>query len=102
VPWTHTPSILTTIQSLQQEGYRVLAVEQTRHATPLQEVVIGPDERIALVLGNELVGVSEEAVVACDGCVVIPQSGSKHSLNVSVCAGVALWWLAGRNIVPVM
>jgi 23S rRNA (guanosine2251-2'-O)-methyltransferase len=98
VPWSHEPSIGSAIRALHQEGYRVLAVEQTLHAVPLQELGTGPDERIALVLGNELSGVSDEAVAACDGCLVIPQAGSKHSLNVSVCAGVALWWLAGRNI----
>jgi 23S rRNA (guanosine2251-2'-O)-methyltransferase len=53
--------------------------------------------RVALVLGNELNGVSDAVIAACDGCVVIPQAGSKHSLNVSVCAGVVAWWVAGRG-----
>ncbi|MDP0880849.1 TrmH family RNA methyltransferase, partial [Klebsiella variicola] len=64
---------------------------------PLQDVRSTPDSPLALVFGNELNGVSEEVIEACDGCVVIPLAGSKHSLNVSVCAGIVLWWLAGSD-----
>jgi tRNA G18 (ribose-2'-O)-methylase SpoU len=52
-----------------------------------------------LVLGNEVEGVSDVVIQACDGCVVIPQHGSKHSLNVSVCAGVVLWWASRSSLV---
>jgi len=96
VPWEHAPDAVTAVRRLQEQGFRVLAVEQTLGASALQEVVVEEGERIALVLGNELNGVSDSVIAACDGCVVIPQAGSKHSLNVSVCAGVVLWWLVGK------
>ncbi|MBX2972079.1 MAG: RNA methyltransferase [Flavobacteriales bacterium] len=91
VPWTAAATAVETVRALQAEGYRVLAVEQTVEAAALPDVRHTPDEKLALVLGNELNGVSDEVVKACDGCMVIPQQGSKHSLNVSVCAGVVLW-----------
>lgn len=91
VPWTTNTSTVEAVRALQAEGYRVLAVEQTVEAVPLPNVRSGPDERLALVFGNELNGVADEVVRICDGCLVIPQHGSKHSLNVSVCAGVVLW-----------
>jgi 23S rRNA (guanosine2251-2'-O)-methyltransferase len=95
VPWTHSPDALTAVRELQDQGYRVLAVEQTLHAIPLQELDLPADRPLALVFGNELNGVSDAVIAACDQCVVVPQHGSKHSLNVSVCAGVVLWCLAG-------
>ncbi len=97
VPWTTEETALQAVRSLQGQGYRVLAVEQTLQAEELQNVRAHPGQRLALVLGNELNGVSDEVVKACDGCLVIPQQGSKHSLNVSVCAGVVLWWFSGQK-----
>jgi tRNA G18 (ribose-2'-O)-methylase SpoU len=97
VPWTAEDSTVQAVRSLQREGYRVLAVEQTVEALPLPQVTAAPGERLALVLGNELNGVADDVVKACDGCVIVPQHGSKHSLNVSVCAGVVLWWFVGQN-----
>ncbi|MBK8339632.1 MAG: RNA methyltransferase [Flavobacteriales bacterium] len=96
VPWSHAPDALKAIHALKDAGYMVLAVEQTLHARPLEEVARPVDWPLALVFGNELNGVSEAVIAACDGCLMIPQHGSKHSLNVSVCAGIVLWWLAGR------
>ncbi len=92
VPWTAAPSAAETVAALQAEGYRVLAVEQTVAAVALSDVKPWPTEKLALVFGNELNGVSDAVVASCDGCLVVPQHGSKHSLNVSVCAGVVLWW----------
>lgn len=91
VPWSTAPTTVEAVQALQAEGYRVLAVEQTLEAISLAHVALRSGERLALVFGNELNGVSDAVVAACDGCLVIPQHGSKHSLNVSVCAGVVLW-----------
>jgi len=96
VPWTHAPDAATTGGALKEAGYRVLAVQQTLHAVPLEQVSASENMPLALVFGNELNGVSDGVIAACDGCLVIPQHGSKHSLNVSVCAGIVLWWLAGR------
>lgn len=91
VPWTTAANTVDAVRGLHAEGYRVLAVEQTVNAVPLPDLRLEPGERIALVFGNELNGVSDDVVTACDGSLVIPQHGSKHSLNVSVCAGVVLW-----------
>lgn len=92
VPWHSAPDALSAVNELKGLGYMVVAVEQTQAAVPLQELNIPMDRPMALVLGNELHGVSEAVVAAADACVIIPQHGSKHSLNVSVCAGVVLWW----------
>ena len=97
VPWSHAASVADAIATLKAAGYRVLAVEQTLQAQELDSVALDAGARLALVFGNELEGVSDEAVAAADACIVVPQQGSKHSLNVSVCAGVVLWWFAGRH-----
>lgn len=97
VPWTTEATTVQAVRSLKSHGYRVLAVEQTLKAMELQTVPPDPETRLALVFGNELNGVAQEVVAVCDGCLVIPQHGSKHSLNVSVCAGVVLWWFAGQH-----
>ena len=96
VPWDHVPDAALAVRDLQRQGYRVFAIEQTDQARDLASIAPDPNERIALVLGNELDGVSDAVIEACDGALVIPQFGSKHSLNVSVCGGVVAWWLAGR------
>lgn len=97
VPWSAAENTVDAVRSLQSQGYRVLAVEQTLNAVALQDIPPAPDQLLALVFGNELNGVSDAVVAACDGCLVIPQHGSKHSLNVSVCAGVVLWWFCGQH-----
>lgn len=91
VPWTTAATALEAVRQLRADGYRVWAVEQTANAIPFDRPTRARLERVALVFGNELYGVSEPVIAACDACLVIPQSGSKHSLNVSVCAGVVLW-----------
>lgn len=96
VPWSHEREALAVVRGLQDKGYLVLAVEQTVRAMPLGALEFDPHRPIALVFGNELHGVSDAVVQACDACIVVPQRGSKHSLNVSVCAGVVLHAFAGR------
>lgn len=95
VPWTHAPVTMEAIIALKQEGYRVIAVEQTVAAIPLGEWRPVPHEPLALIFGNELNGVSDEVIDACDHCLMVPQSGTKHSLNVAVCAGIVLWQAVG-------
>ncbi|MCB0763848.1 MAG: RNA methyltransferase [Flavobacteriales bacterium] len=90
VPWAHRKSTMEAIEELRHAGYRVIAVEQTLAAVPITELA-AMDQPVALVLGNELNGVADEVITACDACTFIPQMGSKHSLNVAVCAGVAMW-----------
>ncbi|MBL7963916.1 MAG: RNA methyltransferase [Flavobacteriales bacterium] len=100
VPWSHRSEAINAVRELQASGYRVIALEQTLHAGALAATPVLSGQPLALVVGNELHGVSEAVVEACDACVVIPQQGAKHSLNVSVCAGIALWWLSGGALPP--
>lgn len=90
VPWEHVPAAVDAVNKLRAEGYRVLAVEQTASAMALGDLNPEPGRPLAMVFGNELHGVSQAVVEAADACVMVPQRGSKHSLNVSVCAGVML------------
>jgi 23S rRNA (guanosine2251-2'-O)-methyltransferase len=94
VEWEQTADPTTLLKRLRGEGYRVLALEQTEDSTGLQSFAPLPDEKIAVVLGNEVEGVSDAALACCDGSIEIPQFGSKHSLNVSVAAGLLLWEFA--------
>lgn len=91
VPWEHRASALEAVEELKRQGYRVLSVEQTVQATSLADWCPAIGEKLALVFGNELSGVSEAVIAASDGCIMLPQGGTKHSLNVSVCAGIVLW-----------
>lgn len=94
VPWRHHASGPAAVECLKAEGYTIWCVEQTRSAVRLNDWRPDPGERIALVLGNELNGVSDATIALGHGALVIPQHGTKHSLNVSVCAGVVLWQAA--------
>lgn len=91
VPWEYQESITTGIEQLKQSGYRIVIVEQTSESVPLQQMVFASDEKYALVFGNEVNGISEAIIPLADVAVEIPQSGSKHSLNVSVCLGIVVW-----------
>ena len=77
--------------SLHEEGYFVYAIEQVEGSTKLQNLSLDPECRYAVVLGNEVKGVHQEVVDQCDGCLEIPQFGTKHSLNVSVATGIVVW-----------
>ena len=91
MPCVHEKDTVSLVKRLHDEGYVVVSVEQTHNAVQLQDFVPGKGERYALVFGNEVDGVSQDVVDASDCAVEIPQFGSKHSLNVSVSAGVVLW-----------
>lgn len=91
VPWEHRGDTLALVRELREAGYTVLSVEQTEHAVELQAFRRTPGARYALIFGNEVDGVQQEVVDASDGALVIPQFGTKHSLNVSVSVGVVLW-----------
>jgi len=91
VPWSTAENALAAVNAAKIAGYRAIAVEQTLHAVPIGKLPGVDHGPVALVFGNELNGVSEAVIEACDACAIIPQHGSKHSLNVSVCAGVALY-----------
>lgn len=90
VNWQHYPTVTDAINAARQDGYKILAVEQAHNSTLLQELKYR-NEKTALIFGNEVTGVNEEALLAADGCIEIPQWGAKHSINISVCVGVVLW-----------
>lgn len=76
----------------------MLSIEQCEGSTLLDELTLEKDKKYAIVLGNEVKGVQQEVVNMCDGCIEIPQYGTKHSLNVSVTAGIMLWEFANKLI----
>jgi len=76
-----------------QKGYQVYAVEQAEGSIMLNDLVIDKSAKIALVFGNEVEGVQDEVISISDQCIEIPQSGMKHSLNISVAAGIVFWQL---------
>ena len=91
VTWEHYENVLEVIQNLKNDKVITLAIEQVESATFLQDFEVEQDKKYALVFGNEVFGVSQEAVSICDGCIEIPQLGTKHSLNISVSAGIVVW-----------
>lgn len=91
VPWEHVDDTLEAVRRLQDDGYTVVAVEQTVHSRKLGTFVREPGRRYALIFGNEVSGVRQDVVDAADFALEIPQYGTKHSLNVSVSVGVVLW-----------
>ena len=94
VDWVYCKTTQEAVEELHGEGYTVLAIEQCEGSTMLDEYKPEPERKYALVLGNEVKGVKQEVVDMCDGCIEIPQYGTKHSLNVSVTAGIVLWEFA--------
>jgi 23S rRNA (guanosine2251-2'-O)-methyltransferase len=91
VPWEYHAQTSSAIAQLKNDGYKIVLIEQTSESALLQEFEPDPSLKYALVFGNEVNGVSDEAVAAADIAIEIPQGGSKHSLNVSVCLGVVVW-----------
>jgi len=99
VNWKHFASVTEAITTAREEGYKIMAVEQAHNSHTLHETQYA-NSKVALVFGNEVTGVSEEALMLADGCVEIPQWGSKHSLNISVSVGVVLWEIVRRIHLP--
>ena len=91
VPFAHVSDVVDLVHRLQADGYTVIAVEQTVNSVKLDRFRREPGKKYALVFGNEVEGVQQEVVDACDFALEIPQKGTKHSLNVSVSIGVVLW-----------
>ena len=89
VRWRYFETTEAACKALKAEGYRIFAVEQVEGSLPLQDFEFEPDT--AYLLGNEVEGVSDEALPYCEGAIELPQEGTKHSINVSVCAGIVMW-----------
>ena len=96
VAWRYFPTATEAIESLHNDGFFVYSIEQVEGSTKLQNLQLGTDRRYAVVLGNEVKGVHQEVVDMSDGCLEIPQFGTKHSLNVSVTAGMVIWEVAKK------
>lgn len=105
VAWRHFATALEAVQQLKEQGYTVFSTEQCEGSTMLQALeldIAGSLEaspRYAIVLGNEVKGVHQEVVDASDGCIEIPQFGTKHSLNVSTTAGIVIWEFAKQLLI---
>ncbi len=91
VAWEYFENTETAIAKLKAEGYTTIAIEQAECSVMLNEFIPQPAAKYAIVFGNEVKGVQQPVVDACDACIEIPQFGTKHSLNVSVSVGVVLW-----------
>ena len=96
VAWRYFPTATEAVESLHNDGFFVYSIEQVEGSTKLQNLQLDTDRRYAVVLGNEVKGVHQEVVDMSDGCLEIPQFGTKHSLNVSVTAGMVIWGVAKK------
>jgi tRNA G18 (ribose-2'-O)-methylase SpoU len=91
VDWEHVSDTLVAIDRLKQQGYHILAIEQAHGSVMLNVYQPSKSEKFALVFGNEVNGVSDEVMAVVDGCIEIPQFGTKHSFNIVISAGIVLW-----------
>lgn len=91
VAWEYHKNVIEVIENLKQENVLVFAVEQVENAIFLNDFQPEKNQKYALVFGNEVFGVSQEAIKICDGSIEIPQLGTKHSLNISVSTGIVIW-----------
>lgn len=98
VSWEYRENILELVNELKLNGVKVCSIEQTEKTTMLQDVHKLPNKTYALVFGNEINGVDQDVIDASAHIIEIPQFGTKHSLNVSVCAGIAIWEFAKNSL----
>jgi tRNA G18 (ribose-2'-O)-methylase SpoU len=100
VEWEYVENAAELVQNLRQHGFATWAVEQAAGSTSLERFDWQPQQKIAVVFGNEVEGVGEQVIETCDGCLEIPQFGTKHSLNVAVCVGIITWELIKKIKFP--
>lgn len=102
VQWKHFASTLDAVDDLKKNNYKVYAIEQAENSTHLNEFAPDRNFKVAVVFGNEVNGVDQVVVDACDGCIEIPQVGTKHSLNIAVSVGIVVWDLFGKlqGVIP--
>lgn len=91
VDWEYYEKVEDCIDVLRCEGYKIYSVEQADESVSLTDFVVEDDEKVAVIVGNEVDGVSDEAIALSDACIEIPQYGTKHSLNVSIATGIVIW-----------
>lgn len=95
VEWEHVENLHETLQNY-KETHTIISVEQTTNSIEPEQLDIQSNSKIVLVFGNEVGGVSDEIITISDDCLELPQYGTKHSFNVSVCAGIVLWEVAKK------
>jgi tRNA G18 (ribose-2'-O)-methylase SpoU len=95
VDWKYFKTTAEAITELKNDGYTIFAVEQVNDSISLEKISI--NSPVAFIFGNEVTGVEQEVISLCDGCIEIPQFGMKHSLNISVAAGIVLWEVVRGN-----
>jgi 23S rRNA (guanosine2251-2'-O)-methyltransferase len=98
VHWKHFKKVDEAIEELRSQEYKIFAVEQAEQSHKLHRFNYKEGEKIAVLFGNEVTGVEQSTILQCDGCIEIPQLGMKHSLNISVAAGIVLWELVRINL----
>jgi tRNA G18 (ribose-2'-O)-methylase SpoU len=100
VHWKHFKKIEDALEELRMDGYTIYSVEQAKNSIPLNQFLktSHAQQKIAVIFGNEVTGVEQSSIALSDGCIEIPQLGMKHSLNVSVAAGVVLWEMVRTRI----
>ena len=98
VDWQYFPDTQDAVTDLKKKGYFIYSIEQVEGSTKLQDLKVDPQKKYAVIFGNEVKGVRQEVVDSSDGCLEIPQFGTKHSLNVSVTAGIIVWEFARQLI----
>lgn len=91
IAWEHRINIVELIKELKENGYTVMAIEQVENSIMLPDFMPDAAQKYAFIFGNEVFGVNDTAIAAADGCLEIPQFGTKHSLNISVTVGIICW-----------
>lgn len=91
VIWQYFEDTVKAVEKLQENNYTVFAIEQVENSVMLDNLQLDSDKKYAIVMGNEVKGVQQAVVDACNGCIEIPQYGTKHSLNVAVTTGIVIW-----------
>jgi tRNA G18 (ribose-2'-O)-methylase SpoU len=92
VKWKYFENTLTAVNQIKENGYAIYAIEQATNSLSLEKITAST-QKTAIIFGNEVEGVQQELIPLCNGCIEIPQLGMKHSLNISVAAGITLWQL---------
>lgn len=98
VIWEYVEDVVVLAKRLQSEGYKVFMVEQVDESVMLQDMSFQNVGKVAVILGNEVMGVDERLLPVCDGAIEIPQFGTKHSLNVTIAAGIVIWEIAKQHL----
>ena len=98
VMWKYFSDAVEAVKSLRDAGYKIVAIEQVSNSISLEKFSYEQDQEIAVIFGNEVEGVGNAILPLCDACIEIPQLGMKHSLNISVAAGIVLWEIVRTKI----